>query len=477
MLRYIIRRVWQMIPTVFGVILITFLLFNVVGGSPATMTLGKHVTPRALEEFDEVRGFNKPLFFGWWAKTRALAAETFEHSAGSWRGVTNVEFIAGTGLQLKGDVPVPLAFPLLPTNSYRLKLTYRLTDGAEAVLQTIPAAASAADAESEARPTAIQAEAVGSRCRPGLRPGESAAFQTPEKQTLTSSKHWKTVALDFRTGARTTETDLVFRVTGGTLELRSVKLQRGVGQPFDSQLVFYLNQLRHFDFGTSSSLNQPVSTLLKQGVGPSLTLMLPILIGEEVFAIVLALGCAFYRNTWLDRSLVIVAVALMSINYLVWIVGGQYVLGQKFGWFPVWGYESWYYLLLPVVIGIISGLGGNLRFYRTIMLDEMYKDYIRTAIAKGVSKSGVLFKHVLKNAMIPVVTNVVIALPFLYTGNFLLESFFGIPGLGYLGINAINSSDVDVVRALVFIGSVLFVVANLVTDLLYAWLDPRVRLE
>jgi peptide/nickel transport system permease protein len=435
MLRFIIRRVLQMIPTVFGVILITFLLFNVVGGSPATMTLGKHVTPRALEEFDEARGFNKPLFFGWWAKTRALATETFERSAGSWRGAAGAAFAADTGLRLQGDVTVPLAFPLLPTNSYRLKLTYRLTDGA------------------------------------------SAVFQGSEKHPLEVSKAWKTVTLDFRAGVQPTATDLVFRVTGGALELRAVQLKRGVDHPFDSQLVFYLNQIRRLDFGTSSSLNQPVSTLLKQGVMPSLTLMIPILIGEEVFAIVLALGCAFYRNTWLDRSLVIFSVALMSINYLVWIVGGQYVLGQKFGWFPVWGYESWYYLLLPVIIGIISGLGGNLRFYRTIMLDEMYKDYIRTAIAKGVSKSGVLFKHVLKNAMIPVVTNVVIALPFLYTGNFLLESFFGIPGLGYLGINAINSSDVDVVRALVFIGSVLFVVANLVTDLLYAWLDPRVRLE
>jgi len=117
-----------------------------------------------------------------------------------------------------------------------------------------------------------------------------------------------------------------------------------------------------------------------------LMLMFPILIGEELFTIVLALGCAFYRNTLLDRTLVVISVALMSINYLAWIVGGQFVLGQKLGWFPVWGFESWAYLVLPVIIGIVSGLGGNLRFYRTIMLDEMYKDYIRTAIAKGVAE-------------------------------------------------------------------------------------------
>jgi peptide/nickel transport system permease protein len=441
MLHFILRRVWQMIPTVFGVILITFVLFNVVGGSPATMTLGKHVSPRALEEFDEQRGFNKPLFFGWWAKTRALAAEKFDHGAGTWRA--SGEFVPQAGLRLTNDTVVPLTFPLQATNAYRLTLTYRLAAGAGAVFQCV----------------------------------EQQPLAGPPSTPLRAGKGWQTVALDFRTGSQPTATDLVLRVTGGALDLRAVKLQRGAGNPLDSQLTFYLGQLAHLDFGESSSLNQPVSTLLRQGVGPSLMLMIPILIGEELFAIVLALGCAFYRNSLLDRTLVVISVALMSINYLAWIVGGQYVLGQKLGWFPVWGFESWAYLVLPVIIGVVSGLGGNLRFYRTIMLDEMYKDYIRTAVAKGVSKSGVLFKHVLKNAMIPVTTNVIIALPFLYTGNFLLENFFGIPGLGYLGINALNSSDVDVVRALVFIGAVLFVIANLVTDLLYAWLDPRVRLE
>ena len=322
-----------------------------------------------------------------------------------------------------------------PTNDYHLTLTYRLSDGARAV------------------------------------------FQGLEEQTLEFSKPWKTVVLNFRTGAKPTGKDLVFHVTGGGLELRSVQLRRGMRNPLDSQLVFYLLQIAHLDFGISSSLNQPVSKLLLQGVGPSLLLTTPIFIGEVVLAILLALLCAYFRNSLLDRVLVVLAVALMSINYLVWIVGGQYVLGYRLGWFPVWGYASWRFLLLPVLVGVISGVGVDLRFYRTIMLDEMYKDYLRTAVAKGVSKADVLFKHVLKNAMIPIVTNVVIAIPFLYTGSLLLESFFGIPGLGYLGVNAINSSDVDVVRAEVFIGAVLFVIANLVTDLLYAWLDPRVRLE
>ncbi len=167
----------------------------------------------------------------------------------------------------------------------------------------------------------------------------------------------------------------------------------------------------------------------------------------------------------------------MSINYLVYIVAGQYFLAYKSGWFPVWGYESAKYLMLPVIIGVVSGLGSNIRFYRTVMLDEMYKDYVRTAFAKGVSKPRVLFVHVLKNAMIPIITNVVIAIPFLYTGSLLLESFFGIPGLGYLSINAILSADIDVVRAIVLIGALLFVISNLLTDICYAVADPRVKLK
>ena len=438
-----------MIPTVLGVILITFVLFNVVGGSPATMTLGRHVSPRALEEFDEQRGFNKPLFFGWWAKTRALPEEQFERNAGAWRKVGGAEFAEGVGLRLKRDAAVPLLFPLQPTNDYRLTITYRLSDGASAVLHTLE-----------------DGDGVTSPRSDGLWSGR-----------LQFSRAWKTAVLDFHTGAKPATTDLVLRVTGGALDIRSVKLQRGVRNPFDSQLAFYLGQIVHLDFGMSSSLNQPVAKLLWQGVGPSLLLTTPIFVGEMLLAIVLALVCAYFRNTRLDRTLVVLAVALMSINYLVWIVGGQYLLGYRLGWFPVWGYASWRYLLLPVLVGIVSGVGVDLRFYRTIMLDEMYKDYLRTAVAKGVGKAGVLFKHVLKNALIPIVTNVVIAIPFLYTGSLLLESFFGIPGLGYLGVNAINSSDVDVVRAEVFIGSVLFVIANLFTDLCYAWLDPRVRLE
>lgn len=412
MLRYILKRTLQMIPTVFGVILITFLLFNKVGGSPALQVLGPHAQAQTLEEFDELRGFNKPLFFGGQTKTRAFEDSDFERSAGDWQGLDGVTYTNGLiELAAEIDVALPVKFDLRTDCDYQLTVEQRDSEG------------------------------------------------------------WKTVETRFR------ETAPVIRSGAAPLEIRSVRLRRLMNNPFDSQFVFYLNQLRHLDFGMSHSTNQRVSKLLLDGIGPSLMLTIPIFIIGLFTSIALSLFCAFWRDTWVDRFFVVISVALMSINYLVYIVAGQYFLGFKAGWFPVWGFEDARYLALPVLIGVISGLGGNLRFYRTIMLDEANRDYIRTARAKGVSRGGVLFKHVLKNAMIPIVTNVVIAIPFLYTGSLLLESFFGIPGLGYLGINAINSSDVDVVRALVLVGSLMFVIANLLTDICYATVDPRVKLK
>ncbi len=424
MLRYIGKRILQMIPTVFGVILITFVLFNLVGGSPAQQVLGPHAQADTLEQFDEQRGFNKPLFIGTRTATRAYADSDFERTAGDWQqqnGVvwTNSVIVLPAG----GEYALPLKFPLRTDCEYELEIE-----------------------------------------------GRSAGFPMFGDEQLKLSKDWKKIILRFKTAEKI--------IPGSApVEIRSIKLRRIMSSPFDSQFMFYLNQLRHFDFGVSSSNNQRVSKLLLDGIGPSLMLAVPIFFVGLITAVMLSLFCAFWRDTWVDRFFVVFSVALMSVNYLVWIVGGQYLLGFKLGWFPVWGFEDPRYLLLPVLIGVFSGLGAELRFYRTIMLDEAHRDYVRTAQAKGVSRAGVLFKHVLKNAMIPIITNTVIAIPFLYTGNLLLESFFGIPGLGYLGINAINSSDVDVVRAIVLVGAVIFVIANLLTDICYALVDPRVKLK
>jgi peptide/nickel transport system permease protein len=246
---------------------------------------------------------------------------------------------------------------------------------------------------------------------------------------------------------------------------------------FDSQWFHYMKQLATCDFGRSFASNQKVSTLVLNGMIPSLILAVPIFIIELVVSITIAMLAAYYRNTWIDRSIVILSVVGLSVSYLVYIMVAQQVLAYQWGVFPIWGFESARYLILPVVVGVISGLGSEVRFFRTVMLDEMYQDYVRTAFAKGCTQPTVLFKHVLKNAMIPVLTSVVLTIPFLYTGNLLLETFFGIPGLGYLNVEAINSTDYPVIKATVFVGSVLYVFASLLTDICYAMVDPRIKLR
>ena len=190
----------------------------------------------------------------------------------------------------------------------------------------------------------------------------------------------------------------------------------------------------------------------------------------------LGLLCAAKQGGVWDRGVLGFSTLLMSINYVVWILLGQFLLGFRWPLFPLWGYESAYYLVLPVIIGVISSLGSDVRFYRAVMLDEIYKPYVRTALAKGISRRRILFGHVLRNSLIPVVTYISLSIPYLFTGSLLLESFFGIPGLGSVSINAINSADLSVVRAVVIFGALIYQLVNLLTDLAYGWLDPRVRL-
>jgi peptide/nickel transport system permease protein len=260
-------------------------------------------------------------------------------------------------------------------------------------------------------------------------------------------------------------------------EIAALQEKLGLAGPLHKQFLFYLKQIVTFDFGRSFATNQKISTLIWEGVGPSLALTVPIFLLDLVVAIGIALVAAYRRNTLLDRSIVVLAVVGMSVSSLVYILAGQYLLAFKLGWFPIWGFESARYLLLPVIIGVISGLGSGVRFYRTVMLDEMYQDYVRTAFAKGHTERTVLFRHVLKNAMIPILTSVVLSIPFLYTGSLLLENFFGIPGLGYLSVEAINSADFPVIKAIVFVGSVMYVFASLLTDICYALVDPRIKLR
>jgi peptide/nickel transport system permease protein len=249
----------------------------------------------------------------------------------------------------------------------------------------------------------------------------------------------------------------------------------------DSQFVNHFIKALTFRFGRSRVSGQEVWTELKARAPASLSLAVPMFLGTLFISIAISLGVAFVRGTWLDVTVVFVCVVGMSLPMLSYILFGMYFLAYKLGWFPVVGYEpglaAFKYVALPCLLGIVSGLGSNVRFYRTVMLDEMRADYVRTAFAKGLGVTRVLFRHVLKNAMVPIISTVVLAIPFLFLGSLLLERFFMIPGLGSFTVDAVTSRDYAVVNAMTFIGALLYVAGQLATDLCYALVDPRISFE
>ncbi|MFA5865962.1 MAG: ABC transporter permease [Phycisphaerae bacterium] len=256
---------------------------------------------------------------------------------------------------------------------------------------------------------------------------------------------------------------------------------KNISGVFDSQFFHHLWNSLTFNFGKSLRDRQPITEIIKEGAIPSLSITVPMFIIGLITSLSISLIVAYVRGTRVDKVLVIICVLGMSVPYLSYILIGQYIFAYKLGRFPVFGYEPGWravqYVALPVLIGVVSGLGSSVRFYRTVILDEIHADYVRTARAKGASRTRVLFKHVLKNAMIPVITQVVLAIPFLFLGSLLLERFFGIPGLGYLTIEAISSRDYPVINAMTYIGALLYIFGLIVTDICYALVDPRVELR
>ncbi|MEE8574244.1 MAG: ABC transporter permease [Thermodesulfobacteriota bacterium] len=235
------------------------------------------------------------------------------------------------------------------------------------------------------------------------------------------------------------------------------------------------------DFGKSDRNNIDINSQIKKRAWPSLAIGIPTFLIAIVVNLIFSMMLAFFRGTYFDTWGVVLCVILMSVSSLFYIIGGQFILGKMLHLVPISGYDtgihSIKFLILPVIIGIIGSVGGGSRFYRTVFLEEINKDYIRTARAKGLSESKVLFKHGLKNAMIPILTSVVVSIPFLFTGSLLMEAFFAIPGLGSFTIDAIHSQDFAIVRAMVYLGSILYIVGLILTDISYTLVDPRIRLE
>jgi peptide/nickel transport system permease protein len=253
------------------------------------------------------------------------------------------------------------------------------------------------------------------------------------------------------------------------------------GEQFTDTIFFEKSvKLFAFDFGRSDQ-GRDIGYDIRTRMWPSIAVQIPVfLVGVATF-VTFALLMAFFRATYLDFWGVVLCVFMMSISGLFYIIGGQYLIGKLWNLVPISGYEggtdALKFLILPIIVGVVAGIGANARWYRTIFLEEINKDYVRTARAKGLSEMRVLFRHVLQNAMIPILTGIVVVIPTLFMGALVMESFFGIPGLGSYTIDAIQSQDFAIVRAMVFLGSVLYIVGLIMTDISYTLVDPRVRFE
>lgn len=257
---------------------------------------------------------------------------------------------------------------------------------------------------------------------------------------------------------------------------------KGVGIERGTNTIFYTNTVKLFlfDFGSSDS-GRDIGHDISQRMWPSLAITVPILVLGLLVTISFALIIAFFRATYVDTWSVVMCVAMMSVSGMFYIIGGQFLIGKMLRIVPISGFDTGIFaikfMILPVFVGVIGGIGHGTRWYRTIFLEEINRDYIRTARAKGLSERTVLYGHVLRNALIPILTGVVVILPSLFLGSLITEAFFGIPGLGSYTIEAIQRQDFAIVRSMVFLGSVLYIVGLVLTDISYVVVDPRVRLN
>ena len=427
MLRFILKRTAYSLLILLGVLILTFVLFRMAAGDPVATLLGKNPKPEEVEQLRQSLGSDRPMFYGKWRKTEAYTNVSFTGGRSEFNAVRYGGNTAAhkTGMILKDDGEIIFRQNFTP-------------DGRRCLVQ-------------------IEAE------------GQYTVNGTPCDGNSETE-------IDAATGT------VCIR---GNATVKKVNFCRESDDPFDSQLLASLKEIvtfkstapyvEFFNFGRTLTTREPIREKLWSGMLPSLMLMLPIFFGELLFGIILAMIACVWRGTWIDRVIVVLSVAGMSISYLALIIAGQWLLGYYWNWFPVWGWGSAKYLVLPVIIGIISGTGSGVRFYRTVFLNEINREYLRTAVAKGASPVMVYGKHLLRNSMIPIITRASGILPFLFTGSLLLESFFGIPGLGSAGINALHDADLQMLKALVILSSFLFVVINLLTDIAYAYVDPRMR--
>ena len=265
-------------------------------------------------------------------------------------------------------------------------------------------------------------------------------------------------------------------------QMADLREQLGLNKPLFDQYLDVVKSAFTFDFGYSWATKQEIKQMILQGAYPSLCLSLPAFIIATVLSLLISLVVAFYRGKGIDLFVRVLCIAGQSISALAYILFFQYFFAYQLGWFEISGFEYGFpdfvpFVALPAIIFILLSLGPDVRFFRTVILDEIYQDYVRTARAKGLGEITILLKHVLRNALIPIITYVVIQIPTLILGALLLENFFSIPGLGGITLNALNSSDFPVIKAMAILSSVLYILLSLLTDVLYTFADPRVKLK
>jgi peptide/nickel transport system permease protein len=436
MTAYVIRRILYAIPIVIGVNLITFVLFFFVN-TPDDMArahLGaKRVTEEQIARWKRERGYQFPYFYndGW--------AEIEVRQVSGGEGSLRLPARRAGAYRLRIEVPKG------DKGTLEVKVT---TDDTARLILPRPSAGDLIRfdlADKEGREAFFRVEPIE-----GQYHSLALSFHPSEDAPLAIARlHFKE------------DLSFVEHLTETIFWKKSI------------QLLF----LR---FGTSDDGRNIGEEILKR-IKPSLAVTMPIFLIGLFVNITVAGILAFYRGTYLDFWGVVACVVMMSVSILFYVIGGQWLLGKTLRLVPVSGYDTGIYaakfVLLPVVIGVIGGIGNGVRWYRTIYLEEMGKDYVRTARAKGLPESVVLYKHTLKNAMIPILTGVVVTIPFLFIGSLVLESFFAIPGMGSFTLEAIQRQDFAIVQAMVFLGSVLYIVGLIMTDISYTLVDPRIRLE
>ena len=398
MLQFILRRSAYSVLIVLGVMLLTFLLFNLSSGDPVAAILGKDARPEEIESLRNSLGSNLPLLYGKRCQTESFKFEVVKKQAKEVGKIVKV-------FDIKDQVLAKISF----SNQTKKEIFL------DSILNSID-------------------------------------IEIPD--------NFKVEKVYFYRIQNNPWNSQFFRTLGEVVSIKST-----------------FPYVEFFNFGKTLSTRESIKGILLRSIVPSILLMFPIFIGEMLLGIIFALFATAFRDRWPDRMLVFLSVIGMSVSYLVFIIGAQWFLGYYLELFPLWGYDSVVNLGLPVIVGILSGIGSNVRFYRTVFVDELRKEYLRTAVAKGVHPFKVYGVHLLRNAALQIITRTGSTLPFLFTGSLLLESFFGIPGLGFAGVEALYNSDLQLLKAIVLLSALLFVFINLLTDLAYAWADPRIRLE